>query len=370
MRPDVRGEGPDALAAVLEQLEGFESAASAWEGDILPSRIHAYDPAWLDALCQSGRYVWVRLTPAQSAMTTVKASPIALLQRRRVGVWRSLSPASGGAVEISGGTQRVYDALKTHGASFFEELVDASGLLKTQVENALAELVAKGLANCDSFKGLRSLLVPEDKKRRYRGINPFGIEDAGRWSLLTHSRLQSEGNDRIGEAESQVNMAAFEHIAGVLLRRYGVVFRALLARETTTPPWHELLKTYRKLEARGEIRGGRFIAGHFGEQFALPEAVEGLRSIRKQPNDEEICAVSAADPLNLVGILTPGPKLPALPGNRVLYQAGVPLAVLSGKEMRWLADPDGKDEWEIKNRLIRRQGISEIKAISSKHTAP
>ncbi|MFZ4700736.1 MAG: Lhr family helicase, partial [Candidatus Methylumidiphilus sp.] len=185
-----------------------------------------------------------------------------------------------------------------------------------------------------------------------------------------HSRLQSEGNDRIGEAESQVNMAAFEHIAGVLLRRYGVVFRALLARETTTPPWHELLKTYRKLEARGEIRGGRFIAGHFGEQFALPEAVEGLRSIRKQPNDEEICAVSAADPLNLVGIVTPGPKLPALPGNRVLYQAGVPLAVLSGKEMRWLADPDGKDEWEIKNRLIRRQGISEIKAISSKHTAP
>jgi len=370
VRPDVRGEGPDALAAVLEQLEGFESAASAWEGDILPSRIHAYDPAWLDALCQTGRYVWVRLTPAQSAMTTVKASPIALLQRRRVGAWRSLSPASGGAVEISGGTQRVYDALKTHGASFFEELVDASGLLKTQVENALAELVAKGLANCDSFKGLRSLLVPEDKKRRYRGINPFGIEDAGRWSLLTHSRLQSEGNDRIGEAESQVNMAAFEHIAGVLLRRYGVVFRALLARETTTPPWHELLKTYRKLEARGEIRGGRFIAGHFGEQFALPEAVEGLRSIRKQPNDEEICAVSAADPLNLVGIVTPGPKLPALPGNRVLYQAGVPLAVLSGKEMRWLADPDGKDEWEIKNRLIRRQGISEIKAISSKHTAP
>ncbi len=370
VRPDVRGEGPDALAAVLEQLEGFESAASAWEGDILPSRIHAYDPAWLDALCQSGRYVWVRLTPAQSAMTTVKASPIALLQRRRVGAWRSLSPASGGAVEISGGTQRVYDALKTHGASFFEELVDASGLLKTQVENALAELVAKGLANCDSFKGLRSLLVPEDKKRRYRGINPFGIEDAGRWSLLTHSRLQSEGNDRIGEAESQVNMAAFEHIAGVLLRRYGVVFRALLARETTTPPWHELLKTYRKLEARGEIRGGRFIAGHFGEQFALPEAVEGLRSIRKQPNDEEICAVSAADPLNLVGIVTPGPKLPALPGNRVLYQAGVPLAVLSGKEMRWLADPDGKDEWEIKNRLIRRQGILEINAISSKHTAP
>jgi ATP-dependent Lhr-like helicase len=167
--------------------------------------------------------------------------------------------------------------------------------------------------------------------------------------------LQSEVNDQIGEAENQVNIAAFEHIAGVLLRRYGVVFRALLTRETTVPSWYDLLKVYRKLEARGEIRGGRFVAGHYGEQFALPEAVEGLRSIRKQPNDEEICAVSAADPLNLVGIVTPGPKLPALPGNRVLYKAGVPLAVLSGKEMRWLADSKGEDEWEIKNRLIRRQ---------------
>jgi ATP-dependent Lhr-like helicase len=344
----------------LEQLEGFESAASAWEGDLLPSRIHAYDPAWLDALCQSGRYVWVRLTPAQAAMNPVKSSPIALLQRRRVGAWRTLNPANAAMVEITGGTQRVYDTLKAHGASFFEELADTSGLLKTQVESALAELVAKGLAVCDSFKGLRALLVPEDKKRRYRGINPFGIEDAGRWSLLNPSRLPSEGHDGQGEPGSPstpLNIAAMEHIAGVLLRRYGVVFRALLARETTAPPWHDLLKVYRKLEARGEIRGGRFVAGHYGEQFALPEAVEGLRAIRKQPNDEEICAVSAADPLNLVGIVTPGPKLPALSGNRVLYKAGVPLAVLSGKEMRWLADPAGEDEWDIKNRMIRRLSL-------------
>lgn len=356
VRPDSRGEGPDALAAMLEQLEGFESAASAWEGDLLPSRIQAYDPAWLDALCQSGRYVWVRLTPAQSAMATVKASPIALLQRRRVAAWRAISPATSEMAELTGGARRVYEALKTHGASFFEELTDHSGLLKTQTENALAELVAKGLVNCDSFKGLRALLVPEDKKRRYRGINPFGIEDAGRWSLITTPNPTSEGQaQQSGAVSCPINSSAIDHVAGVLLRRYGIVFRALLARETTAPLWHDLLKSYRKLEARGEIRGGRFVAGHYGEQFALPEAVEGLRSIRKQPNDEEICAVSAADPLNLVGIITPGPKLPALPGNRVLYKGGVPLAVLSGKEMRWLADPADEDEWEIKNNLIRRQ---------------
>jgi ATP-dependent Lhr-like helicase len=239
-------------------------------------------------------------------------------------------------------------------------LADNSGLLKTQVENALAELVAKGLAVCDSFKGLRALLVPEDKKHRYRGINPFGIEDAGRWSLLTPPNLQGQGNERADESQGSptpLNIAAIEHVAGVLLRRYGVVFRALLARETTVPPWHYLLKAYRKLEARGEIRGGRFVAGHYGEQFALPEAVEGLRSMRKQPDYGEICAVSAADPLNLVGIATPGSKLPALPGNRVLYRAGVPLAILSGKEMRWLADPTEEDEWDIKNRLIRRQSL-------------
>ena len=344
VRADARGEGPDALAAALEQLEGFESAACAWEGDLLPSRINGYDPAWLDALCQSGRYVWIRLTPAQSAMTTVKSSPIALLQRRRVSAWRSLRLANDGPIDISGTALRVYDALKAHGASFFEELAEASGLLNTQVENALGELVAKGLVNCDSFKGLRSLLVPEEKKRRYRGINPFGIEDAGRWSLLNPVNL----------AKVELESNAIEHIAGVLLRRYGVVFRALLARETTSPAWHDLLKVYRKLEARGEVRGGRFVAGHYGEQFALPEAVEGLRAIRKQAHDEEFCVISAADPLNLVGIITPGPKLPALPGNRVLYKNGVPLAVMTGKDMRWLNEQNQEDEWDIKNRLLRR----------------
>jgi ATP-dependent Lhr-like helicase len=346
LRPEQRGEGPDALAAVLEQLEGFEAAAAAWESDLLPSRLKAYDPAWLDALCLSGKTVWARLGPAPSATTPVKATPIALLPRRRAGYWRHLR--GGAAAELSGGARRVCEALQAQGASFFEELAESSGLLNTQLEAALAELVAKGLAGSDSFRGLRALLLPEDKKRRFRGLNPFGIEEAGRWSLAA---FPHEARSESGQADP----AAVEHIAAVLLRRYGVVFRALLAREAAAPPWQDLLKVYRKQEARGEIRGGRFVAGHYGEQFALPEAVEGLRAVRKQPEPEEICAVSAADPINLLGIITPGPKLPALPGNRLLYKAGVPLAAWAGKEMRWLGKAEGEDAWQIKNRLIRRQ---------------
>ncbi len=176
---------------------------------------------------------------------------------------------------------------------------------------------------------------------------------------MCRGQVSNREKESQGTANS-LDTESIGHVAGVLLRRYGVVFRALLARESTAPPWHDLLKAYRKLEARGEIRGGRFVAGHYGEQFALPEAVEGLRLMRKQPDDGEICAISAADPLNLVGILTPGSKLPALPGNRVLYRAGVPLAIMSGKEMRWLADPAEEDEWDIKNRLIRRQDLTTV----------
>lgn len=351
--PDSRGEGPDALAAVLEQLEGFETAAVAWESDLLPLRLNHYDPAWLDALCLSGKYAWTRLTPPQSGQAPVKSSPIALLQRKRVPAWRLLQPQTDTGIDLSTPAQRAMEVLKSKGASFFEEIVESSGLLKTQLERALAELVAKGLANSDSFKGLRALLVPEDKKRRFGGINPFGIEDAGRWSLLARwAKTDGEGADRAG----------LEHIAGVLLRRYGVVFRALLSRETAMPPWQNLLPVFRAMEARGELRGGRFVAGHYGEQFALPGAVDTLRAIRRQPDENEICTVSAADPLNLIGIITPGAKLAALPGNRVLYKAGVPVAVLSGRDTRFLANIDAADEWELKNHLIRRSMPPQLRA--------
>ncbi|QSA95678.1 DEAD/DEAH box helicase [Methylococcus sp. EFPC2] len=350
LSPDARAEGPDALAAVLDQLEGYEAAAVAWESEILPARLAGYDPAWLDALCLSGKYVWTRLSPASSAQAPVKSSPIALLPRRRLAIWRS--PATGGEAELSTAASRVREVLASLGASFFEELAEQSGLLKTQVETALAELAAKGLANADSYKGLRALLVPEDKKRRYRGINPFGIEDAGRWSLMSSPVIADE-------AERNVRL---EHMAGVLLRRYGVVFRALLTRESAAPPWMELVRVYRRMEARGEIRGGRFVAGQFGEQYAQPEAVAALRAVRKQDAADDYCALSAVDPLNLVGIVTPGPKLPAQPGNRLLYRSGVPLALLTGKETRFLNKPEDIDEWDVKNRLVRRTVPPQLKA--------
>lgn len=346
--PDARGEGPDALAAVLGLLEGFEAAAGAWESDILPSRVRAYDPAWLDALCLSGKYVWARMSPTQ-ARAPVKSSPIALLPRRRAAVWR-VADAQDPAAELSGAARRVMDVLSSQGASFFDEIAEAADLLDTQAESALAELVARGLANADSFKGLRALLMPEEKKRRLRGVNPFGMEDAGRWQLLQTPTAHA--------AETQ----DLEYIAGVLLRRYGVIFRALLTRESAAPPWWELLKIYRRLEARGEIRGGRFVAGQYGEQFALPEAVESLRAVRKIPGENEVQAVAAADPLNLAGIVGPGQKLPVQLGARVLYKAGIPIAFLIGKDIRWLVEPESGQEWELKNRLIRRDMPPRLKA--------
>jgi len=352
VHPETMGQGTDALAAVLEQLEGFETAAVAWESDVLPARMRDYDPAWLDALCLSGKYIWTRLTPAQNAQAPVKSSALALLARRQTAAWRAVQPSPATEPTVTANALRVMETLKTQGASFFEELAEASGLLKTQLETALAELVAKGLANSDSFKGLRALLMPEEKKRRFRGINPLGIEDAGRWTLIAPAQRQG----------TELPQATLEHITGVLLRRYGVVFRALLTRETTAPPWQNLLRVFRAMEARGEIRGGRFVAGHFGEQFALPEAVAALRAIRKQPDGDEICTVSAADPLNLIGIVTPGTKLPALPGNRLLYRGGIPLAVFSGKETRFLADVGEAGQWEIKSQLIRRQVPPQLRA--------
>lgn len=348
--PDARGEGPAALAEVLEQLEGFETAAVAWESDILPARIKAYDPAWLDSLCLSGRFVWLRLSAGSEASAPVKTSPIALLARKRAGLWQAVNPPETGT-GLAGQAQRVLQVLEMRGACFFEELAEHCGLLGTHLESALAELAARGLAHSDSFKGLRALLMPEEKKRRWRGINPFAIEESGRWSAIARRAAPPERDPQ-----------ALEAMARILLKRYGVVFKALLKRESAMPPWGDLLWVLRAMEARGELRGGRFVAGHYGEQFALPEAVESLRAMRRADDSGEICAVSAADPLNLVGIVTPGARLPALPGNRVLFRDGSPLAVLSGKETRFLANVDLGDEWALKNQLLRKQAPPQLRA--------
>jgi ATP-dependent Lhr-like helicase len=235
---------------------------------------------------------------------------------------------------------------------FFDELADATRLLRSKLEDALAELVALGLVNSDSFGGLRALLVPSAQRKpiagaRRRGrVFSFGMEGAGRWSLI-----RREPTGRIGD---EATTAAVEHLARTLLRRYGVVFWRLLTQEASwLPPWRDLLRVYRRLEARGEIRGGRFVAGFSGEQYALPEAVGLLRKTRRQPGSGQWVSLSGADPLNLVGILTPGPRLAALTGNRLIYRDGVPIAVLSGGKVQFLETLDAAAQWEAQNRLLR-----------------
>ncbi|HEV2856033.1 MAG TPA: DEAD/DEAH box helicase [Thermoanaerobaculia bacterium] len=362
VNPDDHAEGPESLHALVEQLEGFEAAASAWEGEILPARMKEYDPAWLDSLCLSGRFVWGRGSapgPGGSRRSPVRATPIALLSRQNLPFWREIAPAlNAEELDFSANARSVYDLLRNRGASFFGDIAHGAGLLHTQLEMALAELVAWGLVTSDSFTGLRALLTPAhkrppvDRSGRRSSLSLFGMENAGRWSLLQHPGPGIEG----------VSRDAAETVAWTLLRRYGVVFRRLLERETLLPPWRDLLQVLRRLEARGEIRGGRFVDGFSGEQYALPDAVGRLRALRKEPRKGVMVSVSAADPLNLVGIATPGDRLPALAGNRLLYRDGEPIAVLEGREPRFLVDLDTAARWQAQSALVRRSVAPKLKA--------
>jgi ATP-dependent Lhr-like helicase len=352
--PDTRMEGPDALEAVVAQLEGFEAPAGAWESEILRARLANYDPAWLDDLCLAGRVSWARLKPRGAraeesgrGVSPVRSTPIALLQRRHAVHWSAFSAVEDAEAKPSRKAQVVADAIRAHGASFFDELVQESGLLRTEVEEALAELVALGLVASDSFGGLRALLLPQDRRRSQGGSRRrprgalFGMEDAGRWALARRTRPADKA-------------PSAEHVARTLLRRYGVVFAKLIEREADwLPPWRDLLRVYRTLEARGEIRGGRFVAGFVGEQFALPEAIGSLREMRKKPPTGALVSLSAADPLNLVGILTPKPRLAALANNRLVWRDGLPVALLAGGEVQFLETLDAAAEWEVKKALLR-----------------
>jgi ATP-dependent helicase Lhr and Lhr-like helicase len=353
--PAGRMEGPDAVGAILTQLEGFEAAAGAWETEILPERISEYEPAWLDEQCLAGRFLWTRLDARRAdperRAAPVRATPIVLVARRNLPLWSALA-GNAGAAPLSAGGQRVAHYLASRGASFFDELTAGTGLLASQAEDALAELVALGLVNSDSFAGLRALLVPAERRRpalggrRRRRVALFGMEAAGRWSRSA---------PRAGDGASEPGEELIEQVVRTLLKRWGVVFWRLLAREADwLPPWRELLVCCRRLEARGELRGGRFVAGVTGEQYALPEAIGLLREARRRPRGGDYVSLSGADPLNLVGILTPGARLPALIGNRVLYRDGVPQALLAGGEVSFLGELPAQEQWEARNRLLRR----------------
>jgi ATP-dependent Lhr-like helicase len=353
---ETRLEGPDAIPAAVGLLEGFEAPAGAWETEILPARIHGYEPQWLDDMCLAGRVAWARLAPANGSgrdriATPVRTTPITLLARRHAAFWTGGSIAAGGP-RPSADAEAVLDCLRAEGASFFDELVEASGLLRPQVEAALGELVSLGMVRSDSFAGLRALLVPSDRRRplsgggRRRRVASFGMQDAGRWALVRRMANEAHGPETKG--------AASEHVARVLLHRYGVVFWRLLVREAERlPPWRDLLGVYRRLEARGEIRGGRFVAGFAGEQYALPDAVGMLREMRRRPHSDEFVSLSGADPLNLVGILTPGARLAALTANRLLFRDGLPVAWLGSGDVHFLAALDPAVQWEARKKLLR-----------------
>jgi ATP-dependent Lhr-like helicase len=319
-----------------------------------------YAEPWLDDLCRAGKVIWTRLgRQARSGSGPVRATPIALLPRRHLAPWQAL-PARGDAPTITPRAQRVFDVLTREGALFFDEMLDAMPMLASELEDALGELVALGWINTDSFAGLRALILPAGKRsrpgkfRRRGGAPAPSIDDAGRWAIVRRAAPADEGaTTPMPGRRPATDPKALEHIVHVLLRRYGVVFWRMLEREPAwLPPWRELLPVLHRLEARGEIRGGRFVAGLSGEQFALPEAIPLLREIRRQTKDESFVRVSGVDPLNLVGTLLPGEKVPALTSNRLVYLDGVPVATLVADDVRVLAPLSAEQQQRARELLL------------------
>src|SRR5581483_2199012 len=329
--PDSQVQGARATLEVLRQLQGFEIPANAWERQVLARRIADYDPKWLDQLCLTGAVGWGRLSPHPATLEASDGNG-----RRRV-IPTSVAPITffvreeadwmmprGSAVEaqgLSAVARQVFEYLRQRGASFFADIVRATGKLKAEIETGLWELVAAGLVTADGFDNLRALIDPKRRAGQGSGRTSRPRHSAGRWAILH--------NDTAVERER-----ALEATCWMLLKRYGVVFRDLLARESNLPKWRELQIVFRRLEARGEIRGGRFIDGFLGEQFALPVAVESVRATRKLPTTGEVITVSAADPLNLVGVIVPGERIPAISGRTVSYRDGVALEPEPGLQAR------------------------------------
>jgi ATP-dependent Lhr-like helicase len=287
------------------------------------------------------------------------------LRRKNFALWNAVFPQSSQpntASEFSTTTQMVYDYLRERGASFFTDIVENTELLRSQVEEALAELVANGIVVSDSFAGLRALLTPGSRKtqaaaRRKHRQPVYDMATAGRWSILKRATSPADAS-----TTKQTDLELAEEVAWVLLRRYGVVFKRLLEREGISVPWRVLLRVYHRLEARGEIRGGRFVAGISGEQFALPDAVGMLRSIRREGAQESMISISAADPLNLAGIITPGTRITAHTGNRILYHDGAPIAALESGETRFLVELTRAVEWQAKAALVRKATRPELRS--------
>jgi len=361
--PDYQAEGPEGLEAVLELLDGYQLPAGAWEPEVLALRVKDYHPEWLDRSCFRGRVGWGRLTPPQNPkgrlFGPIRSSPISLFARENLGSWLALS-APPGVTEFTPDTAQVLEAMSQGGALFFSELLGkVKSLLPSRVEEALAELAGQGYVTSDSFEGLRVLLLPQEKrlpfngaprKSRHKAVS--SVEFAGRWSLLRPLNSSVRATPLMELGTGDARDAAVEVFARALLRRYGVVFRRLLERESLNVTWYELGRVYRRLESRGEIRGGYFVSGISGEQFALPEAISQLRAMRKQPGPEHFVTLSGVDPLNLTGILTPGPRVSAVASNRTLLRDGVPIATLEAGEILKM-EPENPEMERLIDRALR-----------------
>nr|HEX4318567.1 DEAD/DEAH box helicase [Kofleriaceae bacterium] len=364
--------GADGLARVLEQLQGWQTAAGAWERELLPARMHGYDASWLDQMCLAGHIAWCRLSPRKAAAETEtetetetehtatvaaangnvrrlapsRSAPLSLLLRRDV-TWLRAAAAIGVADEpvLTATATRVREHLATSGASFLADLVGAVGDEPDAIEDALWELVGAGLATADGFASLRVLVDRRRGEVRSHFDKSVSALPPGRKWQEAIKRARTRDRGRPGHALRSLPTAAgrwsllpavqASHVdadasARQLLLRYGVVFRDLVTREASLPPWRDVIVALRRLEARGEIRGGRFVSGFVGEQFALPEALDELRHARNPAAQPEACRVAATDPLNFVGILSPGARVPAVVGNAVLYLDGHAVASLEG----------------------------------------
>jgi ATP-dependent Lhr-like helicase len=335
LTPSSRVSGVEGLRTIVAQLDGFELAAGAWDKHVLPGRVSGYDTSTLDLLCYSGEAAWARLTqppapspPALLPPRPVRATPVALFLRDHARQWRVLANIDRSAVAVSDLGAAVLRVLD-RGAQFVQGIADAAAMPVHDVREALSELVWAGLVASDGFAGLRAMWSgppsPPRGLRGYgatagppsppRGLRGYGATAGGRWSRLDPEPPAGPAGDREG---------AIELYAQVLLQRYGIMCRRLLAREPYAVPWRELLRVYRRLEARGDIRGGRFVSGLAGEQFALPEAVVVARQVRRTKTSGDTVTISAADPLNLCGIITAGDRVPAVASAVITFRDGVP----------------------------------------------
>ncbi len=324
LSPKHRAEGRGGLREVLARLEGFEAPASAWESDLLRARMTEYHASWLDELCLAGEAAWARLTPRRPApiedgapsgqrsiagTAATRATPVtvalrtdmpALLAATRAYLPTPTVPEAGAAAEI-------LELLNTRGALFFDEIVTGTRRLATDVEQGLREIAG-------GRRGGRQ--APRRSGMYARGGFFAGGGPPGRWSVV-----------RAPEIERGTEEDLAESIAGMLLRRYGVLFRDLVSRESVAMPWRSIAHALRRFEARGTVRGGRFVQGVAGEQYALPDAVTALRETRRDALDGERIIVSAVDPVNLTGVFLPGARIPAQRGRTIEFVDGLPAEV-------------------------------------------